>query len=75
MTFFEKVMRDFFAKDTLIGDKVFCGKMLTGRLNETTNVKIYFDTQAVADNYVGVQVKIINKQTIWLTIEALKSSN
>jgi hypothetical protein len=29
----------------------------------------------VADNYVGVQVKIINKQTIWLTIEALKSSN
>lgn len=58
---FEKIMRDFFENENLIGDKVFFGKTLTGRLNETTNVKISFETLMVADNYYGFQIKIINK--------------
>ena len=58
---FEKLMRDFFENENLIGDKVFFGKTLTGRLNGTTNVKISFETLMVADNYYGFQIKIINK--------------
>ena len=29
-----------------------------GKLNDTTNVKIYWDTLGVADNYVGFTIKI-----------------
>ena len=61
MTVFEKEMRHFFEKDNLIENKVFVGKILTGKLNDTTNVKIYWDTLGVADNYVGFTIKIINK--------------
>lgn len=61
MTFFEKELRRFFENNTLIEDKVFVGKVLTGKLNSTTNIKIYWDTLGVADTYPGFNVKIINK--------------
>ena len=61
MNSFEKEMRKFFATDKLIEDKVYFGATLTGRLNDTTNVKVYFDTQMVADKYCGFTVMIINK--------------
>ena len=61
MTVFEKEMRHFFKNDKLIENKVFIGKVLTAKLNETTNIKVFWDTQIVADNYLGFTIKIINK--------------
>ena len=61
MTFFEQEMRKFFAKDTLIENKVYFDKTLTGRLNESTNIKIAFETRGYADHYFGLVITVINK--------------
>ena len=61
MTFFEQEMRKFFAKDTLVEDKVYFDKTLTGRLNENTNIKIAFETRGYADHYYGLVITVINK--------------
>ena len=61
MTQFEKELRNFFAKDTLIEDKVYFDKTLTGRLNDTTNIKVCFETKGYADHYYGLTITVINK--------------
>ena len=54
-------MRKFFVKDTLIEDKVYFDKTLTGRLNENTNIKIALETRGYADHYYGLVITVINK--------------
>ena len=61
MTKFENEMRDFLSTDTLLQNKVFNDKTVVGELDNTTNVKLTFETTGVADNYYGVMVRIINK--------------
>lgn len=61
MTKFENEMRDFLSTDTLLQNKVFNDKTVVGELDNTTNVKLTFETTGVADNYYGIMVRIINK--------------
>lgn len=61
MNKFEKEMRSFFKKDTLIENKVYFGKVMLGKINNDTNVKIYFNSIGVADEYYGFSIEIINK--------------
>ena len=63
MTFFEKEIREFFNKETLIGDKVFNDKTLIGRLNDKINVKVELRSGMYADHYYGFRIELINKET------------
>ena len=61
MTKFESEMRDFLSTDTLLRNKVFNDKTVIGELDNTTNVKLTFETTGMADHYYGIMVRIINK--------------
>ena len=63
MTFFEKEMRSFFGRDSMIATKTFYDKYLFGELNGDTAVKISFDGFGKVDEFQGFFVKIINKKS------------
>jgi hypothetical protein len=61
MNFFEQELRKLFAGSETLIDPRFTGRVCLARLTDTTNVKLYFDTDGYHEKYEGISITILNR--------------
>ncbi len=57
----EKELRRIFGDSELLGNAVFCGKMLLGKLDDDVRAKIEFINTHISKHYDALRVTILNR--------------
>ena len=75
MNFYEQEMRKMFENKQSITDKVFVGKTMIAKLDDSKILKLEFTTSIEANKYTAIMVSIINRNEGVVDRETIKFSD
>lgn len=75
MTFFEQELQKVFGKDMGLSDIRIVGNACYGSLSADIRMKAYFDIDRVADNYVMLRIKMVNRREGMIDCVSLRFSD